>query len=114
MRNSLVTLKQRAQATREAYARGEAPPPRRRHVRTREWREKEDLRLIAERNALQAAQAEQQRKAAEAEAALEAERARLAEQAAEHKAALARERAAVEAAKASSSSLQLKPRPLSR
>ena len=53
-------------------------------------------------------------KAAEAEAALEAERARLAEQAAEHKAALARERAAVEAAKASSSSLQLKPRPLSR
>ncbi|RJL05891.1 Pre (Mob) type recombination enzyme [Paracoccus aestuarii] len=65
---------ERAKAGRAAYARGETPPPPRRHVRPKKWREQEDLRLAAERAALEAAQAEQQRKTAEAEAALAAER----------------------------------------
>jgi hypothetical protein len=65
---------ERAKARREAYGRGDSPPPPRRHVRPRKWREQEDMRLAAERAALEAAQAEQLRKTAEAEAVLAAER----------------------------------------
>lgn len=70
----LMRGEQRAKTRREAYARGDTPPPARRHVRPRKWREQEDMRLAAARAALEAAQAEQQRKTAEAEAKLAAER----------------------------------------
>lgn len=110
----LVRGERRAQAIREARERGETPPPQRRHVRTRTWREEEERRLArerarlmadeaeqrrraveaqaamrAERAAIEAAKADQQRKAAEAEARMTAERARLAAQAHEQDAVLA-------------------------
>lgn len=96
----LVRGERRAQAIREARARGETPPPRRRHVRTRVWREQEERRLARERAALEAAQADQQRRAAAAAAAMAAEREAVAEARARQQQAAAQAEAAMVAERA--------------
>jgi hypothetical protein len=61
----------RKAAYREAIAKGETPPPKRMHSKTREWRRKKDLELAKRERDLETRSAVVEEKAAEAETIIE-------------------------------------------
>ena len=66
----LVRGERRKAAAREAFARGETPPPKRRHIRTQAWRLEQQRKLAQKAKALEDKEREVQRREAEAETVL--------------------------------------------